>query len=134
MKVSYHGNMLKICFVMVYYANINYLFFFQCILTIKFLYLKFIIKMSMKIWHMRMRDKCITNLSTHGYLSWLCQVKKKYYRSTYQRVDASTTSIWFVEVNETIAHKLVVTMDTHLHMNGNLMEWSSMGNNEVVVD
>jgi len=25
-------------------------------------------------------------------------------------------------------------MDTHLHMNGDPMEWSSMGNNEVVVD
>jgi len=67
-------------------------------------------------------------------LSWLCQVGKKYCRSTYQKVDASTISIWVVEGNETIAHKLVATMDTHLHMNGDPMEWSSMGNNEVVVD
>jgi len=81
-----------------------------------------------------MKDKCIRNLITHGYLSWLCEVRKKYCRSAYQRVDASTTSIWVVEGNETIAHKLVATMDTHLHMNGDLMEWSSMGNNEVVVD
>ena len=49
-------------------------------------------------------------------LSRLCQVKKKYCRSAYQRVDAST-SIWVVEGNEIIAPKLVVTMDTHLHMN-----------------
>jgi len=33
-----------------------------------------------------------------------------------------------------MAHKLVATMDTHLHMNDDPMEWSSMGNNEVVVD
>ena len=40
-----------------------------------------------------MRDKCIRNLITHGYLYWLCQVKKKYCISVYQKVDASTTSI-----------------------------------------
>jgi len=34
--------------VMIYYASINY-FFFQCILTIKLLYLKFLVKMSMKL-------------------------------------------------------------------------------------
>jgi len=90
--------------------------------------------MSMNNWHIMMRDKCIRNLITHGYLSWLCQVKKKYCRSVYQRVDASTINIWVVEGNETIAHKLVATMDTHLHMNDDPMEWSSMCNNEVVVD
>jgi len=81
-----------------------------------------------------MIDKCIRNLITHGYLSWLCQVKKNYCRSVYQKVDASTTIIRIIEGNETITHKFVATMDTHLHMNGDPMEWSSMGNNEVVVD
>ena len=50
-----------------------------------------------------------------------------------QMIDASL-SIWVVDGDETITHTLVVTMDTRLHMNGDPMEWSSMGNNEVVVD
>jgi len=42
-------NMLKSCFfVMIYCASINY-FYFQFILTIKLLYLKFLVKMSMKL-------------------------------------------------------------------------------------
>jgi len=41
-------NMLKsCCSVMIYYASINYSYW-QCILTIKLLYLKFLVKMSMK--------------------------------------------------------------------------------------
>jgi len=91
--------------------------------------------MKLKNWHMRMRDKYIRNLNYSWYcLSWLCQVRKKYCWFVYQRVDASTTSIWVVEGNEIVAHKLVATMDTHLHMNDDPMELSSMGNNEVVVD
>jgi len=51
-------------------------------------------------------------------------------------------SIDFVRLKRNIAdllikrlmHKLVTTMDTHLHMNGDPMEWSSMGNNKVFVD
>ena len=70
------------------------LFLFQCILTIKLLYLKFLVKMSMKNWHIRMRDKCIYKLNySWCFLSWLRRVRKKYSRSAYQRVDASTR-IW----------------------------------------
>jgi len=39
-----------------------------------------------------------------------------------------------VEGNEIKAHKLVATTNTHLHLNGDPVEWSSIGNNEVVVD
>jgi len=42
-------NMLKSCFsVMIYYASINYSYF-QCILKIKLLYLKFLVKISIKL-------------------------------------------------------------------------------------
>jgi len=64
-------------------------------------------------------------------LFFLTFSQKKYCGSTYQRVDASTNT-QVIEGNETKAYKLVATMNTHLHMNGNPMEWSSMGNNEMV--
>jgi len=92
--------------------------------------------MKLKNWHMRMRDKYIRNLITHDIISLdFVRLERNVADLLIKGLmHTSTTKIWVVEGNEIIAHKLVATMDTHVHMNGDPMEWSSMGNNEVVVD